>query len=255
VTAQTARKLDVITIVAIVAIAAVISWQQFNPPMGSDVSIPSGPTAGSQEPSAGVTGKDIANASIAVLPFADLSPDNDQSHFSDGIAEEILNVLVHIDSLKVASRTSAFGFKGQQALGIPLIAERLKVRHILEGSVRKSGDTVRITAQLIDAKTDGHLWSETFDRKLTTENIFAAQDEIAGAIVKQLGLLIGDPGAGRAAVKVTAESMDAYEIYLKAQGLFHIRSEKNLPEIIELYAQAVAIDPEFAEAWAGLSAG
>jgi len=155
----------------------------------------------------------------------------------------------------VASRTSAFGFKGQESLGIPLIAERLKVRHVLEGSVRKSGDTVRITAQLIDAKTDAHLWSETFDRKLTTENIFAVQDEIAGAIVTQLGALIGgDQGATRSSVKVTTESVDAYETYLKAQRLFHIRSRQNLPEIIALYEQAVAIDPDFAEAWAGLSA-
>jgi len=254
VTSQTARKLDVITIVAIVAIAALIGWQQFNPPPGNDVFNQDAGTTDGQDPATGATGNDIATASIAVLPFADLSPGNDQSHFSDGIAEEILNVLVHIESLKVASRTSAFGFKGQEALGIPLIAERLKVRHILEGSVRKSGDTVRITAQLIDAKTDAHLWSETFDRELTTENIFAVQDEIAGAIVNQLGLLIGNPSLARASVKVTTESVDAYEIYLKAQGLFHIRSAENLPEIIALYEQAVAIDPDFAEAWAGLSA-
>lgn len=248
-TSQTARKLDVITIVAVVGIAALIGWQQFNPPDNTDAAPQDLIGSDSEESSV----SDVADASIAVLPFADLSPGNDQSHFSDGISEEILNVLVHIENLKVASRTSAFGFKGQESLGIPLIAERLQVRHILEGSVRKSGDKVRITAQLIDAKTDAHLWSETFDRELTTENIFAVQDEIAAAIVKQLGSMIGNPGLAPSSVKVTTESMDAYEIYLRAQGLFHVRSEGNIPEIVALYEQAVAIDPNFAEAWAGLS--
>lgn len=160
---------------------------------------------------------------------------------------------MRIDSLTVASRTSAFGFKGQEALGIPTIAKRLKVRHVLEGSVRKSGDTVRITAQLIDAQTDAHLWSQTFDRELTTKNIFAVQDEIAGAIVKQLGLIIGDEKITTTA-KIATKNLDAYELYLKAQGLYHIRSYENLPEIAELYEKAVTIDPDFAQAWAGLSA-
>ncbi|MEO0576185.1 MAG: hypothetical protein AAF004_12040, partial [Pseudomonadota bacterium] len=159
-----------------------------------------------------------------------------------------------IDHLKVASRTPAFGFKGQESLGIPTIAERLNVRHVLEGSVRKAGDTVRITAQLIDAKTDTHLWSETFDSELTTSNIFAVQDEIAVAIVDQLRPLIGNEMSAPTPAKVVTQSVDAYEIFLKAQGLFHARSSDNIPEIIALYEQAVAIDPEFAEAWAGLSA-
>ena len=102
-------------------------------------------------------------ASIAILPFADLSPDGDQQHFSDGVAEEILTVLARIDGLKVASRTSSFQFRST-APGVPTIARELGVRHILEGSVRKAGDAIRITAQLIDAETDAHLWSEIFDR-------------------------------------------------------------------------------------------
>ena len=253
-TFHTAKKLNVITIAAVIGIALLIGWDHLNPPASIEEQDSVSGSTDSQAPPPGAAGSGIADASIAVLPFADLSPGSDQSHFSDGIAEEILNVLVRIESLKVASRTSAFGFKGQEALGIPLIAQRLQVRHVLEGSVRKSGDTVRITAQLIDAKTDAHLWSETFDRKLTTENLFAVQDEIAGAIVAQLGELIGDQGESRSTVKVTTESVDAYETYLKAQRLFHIRSAENLPEIIALFEQAVAIDPEFAEAWAGLSA-
>lgn len=98
--------------------------------------------------------------SIAVLPFADLSPEGDQEYFSDGIAEEILNMLVRIDGLKVASRTTSWGFKGEEALGILQIAHKMNVRHVLEGSVRTSGNSVRITAQLIDAETDQYLWSE-----------------------------------------------------------------------------------------------
>lgn len=252
-TSQTGKKLDVITLVAILGIAVLIAWQQMNPrasaPRNTDhtsatVSLSSG-EIDSPEP---------VSASIAVLPFADLSPDKDQSHFSDGIAEEILNVLVRIESLDVASRTSAFGFKGQEALGIPAIAAKLNVRHVLEGSVRKSGDRVRITAQLIDAKTDTHLWSDTYDRKLTTENIFAVQDEIAGVIVRQLGVMIGDESAIEPHREVTTDSVDAYELFLKAQGLYHVRSNQNLPECMSLYEQAVAIDPDFAEAWAGLAA-
>lgn len=253
-TSETGRKLNIITIIAVVGIAALIGWQQLGPPPAPQANSIADAPPDSLEPASPVAANTVDDASIAVLPFADLSPGNDQAYFSDGIAEEILNVLVRIESLTVASRTSAFGFKGQEALGIPTIAARLKVRHILEGSVRKSGDTVRITAQLIDAQTDAHLWSQTFDRELTTENIFAVQDEIAGAIVTQLGLVLGDAGVGASPVKVTTESVDAYEIYLKAQGLFHVRDEQNIPEIVELYEQAVALDPDFAEAWAGLAA-
>ncbi|MGB5334717.1 MAG: hypothetical protein WBN07_03785 [Woeseiaceae bacterium] len=193
------------------------------------------------------------NASIAVLPFADLSPEGDQEFFSDGIAEEILNVLVRIENLKVASRTSSFGFKGQGVLGIPAIAEKLGVRHVLEGSVRKAGETVRITAQLIDARTDAHLWSDTYDRTLTTENIFAIQDEIAQAIVDQLGLIVGDQGERPAPRKTVTANLDAYSMYLEAKGIFHRRSHDNVPDMVALLERAVELDPDFAEAWASLA--
>ncbi|MFT5609668.1 MAG: adenylate cyclase [Polaribacter sp.] len=255
-TSQTAKKLDVITLVAVIAIAVLIAWQQMNPRALTPSSAKKADQTSNLESitSGGVESNQPASASIAVLPFADLSPDKNQSHFSDGIAEEILNVLVRIESLDVASRTSAFGFKGQEALGIPAIAEKLKVRHVLEGSVRKSGDQVRITAQLIDAKTDIHLWSDTYDRQLTTENIFAVQDEIAGVIVQQLGIMIGDEPISEPHREATTDSVDAYEIFLKAQGLYHVRSGDNLMQIMSLYEQAVSIDPNFAEAWAGLAA-
>ena len=193
----------------------------------------------------------IEDLSIAVLPFADLSPAGDQEYFSDGIAEEILNVLVRIDDLKVASRTTSWGFKGQEALGVPLIAEKMNVRHVLEGSVRKSGDTVRITAQLIDANTDQHLWSETYDRTLTAESLFQVQDDIATAIVEQLGIIM-DTSFVAARHAADTDDIDAYELYLEASQLFAER--RSLPRAVDLFEQAVEADPEFARAWAGLSA-
>ena len=193
----------------------------------------------------------VDNLSIAVLPFADLSPGGDQEYFSDGIAEEILNVLVRIEGLKVASRTTSWGFKGQESLGIPFIAEKMNVRHVLEGSVRKSGETVRITAQLIDADTDQHLWSETYDRTLTAESVCEVQDDIAQAIVEQLGIIMeGDAVVpGHAA---DTKNINAYELYLEAWQLFVER--RSLPRAIGLFEQAVATDPGFARAWAGLAA-
>lgn len=193
-----------------------------------------------------------AAASIAVLPFADLSPDGDQAYFGDGIAEEILNVLTRVDGLDVASRTSAFQFRGD-ALGIPAIADRLNVRHVVEGSVRKAGDTLRITAQLIDAEGDRHLWSDTFDRPLTTENIFAIQDEIATEIVRALSDTLG-VDAPDVVVEAGTENLDAYELFLRGQAIFHTRSFDNIFEGIRLLEASVAADPEFARAWAMLAA-
>jgi TolB-like protein len=152
-------------------------------------------------------------ASVAVLAFSDLSADGSQSYFSDGMAEEILNVLAHVKGLKVASRTSSFRFR-KSDLGAPAIAAKLGVRHILEGSVRKAGDTVRITVQLIDASTDEHEWSQTFDRPLSTANLFAIQDEIANTIVEHLAAMIGSAAdvAKPAARKADTADADAYSL-------------------------------------------
>lgn len=195
-------------------------------------------------------------ASIAVLPFADLSPDGDQEYFSDGISEEILNVLVRVGGLSVASRTSSFQFKGQESIGIPVIADELNVRHILEGSVRKAGNTVRITAQLIDAQTDQHLWSETYDRTLTVENLFAVQDEIAQEIVNVLGVRLAGGGAQIVDVVADTGNLDAYELYLEAQNRFLQRSSNSpdyFRETIGMFEQITRIDPDFARGWAGLA--
>jgi len=187
--------------------------------------------------------------SIAVLPFADLSPENDQQYFTDGLSEELLNLLVRVDDLHVASRTSSFAYRGS-TLSIPEISQALRVGHILEGSVRKDGDRIRITAQLIEADTDRHLWSENFDRELV--DIFAIQDEIANAIVQELTGRLG-VGAERAiSVDVATENLDAYEMYLKARELFINRTE--LAESTRLFRAATELDPSFVRAWEGLAA-
>jgi adenylate cyclase len=191
--------------------------------------------------------------SIAVLPFADLSPEKNQQYFSDGVAEEILNVLAKIDGLKVASRTSSFQFRNKD-IGTPLIAKELGVRHVLEGSVRKAGDTVRITAQLIDADTDAHLWSQTFDRPLTTKTIFAVQDEIANAVLKAMNVMLqGKATIEQISAAPPTNDKDAYDLYLRAHQLFTNRGQ-GLRDAVLLYERAVQLDPKFARAWAGLAA-
>ena len=186
--------------------------------------------------------------SIAVLPFVNMSADPEQEYFSEGISEEILNVLVRVKGLKVASRTSSFTYKGEN-LDIPEIARQLKVSNIVEGSVRKSGNRVRITAQLINTSDDRHLWSDTFDRELT--DIFAIQDEIANAIVNALK---NELNIGLDAVKVESatDNLDAYDLYLKARGMFIAR--QNLDVANQLFEQATELDPGFALAWEGLAA-
>ena len=190
--------------------------------------------------------------SIAVLPFVNVSDDPQNEYFSDGISEELLNVLVKVKGLKVASRTSSFAFKGKD-VNIPEIAEELKVDHILEGSVRKAGNTVRITAQLIDVRTDRHLWSETYDREL--EDIFAIQDEISRNIVEALKVALGTEeeqaiaDAGR-----PTENLEAYELYLRGRYFWQRRGEANIRQAIGYLNEAIELDPGFARAWSSLAA-
>ena len=188
--------------------------------------------------------------SIAVLPFVNMSADAENEFFADGISEELLNVLVKVEDIGVASRTSSFAYKGRE-LGAAVIARELKVNHILEGSVRKSGNRVRITAQLIDAVEDRHLWSETYDRELT--DIFAIQDEIANAIVAALrGTLGSDTVERSVTVRADTANLDAYQRYLKARELFLTRTD--LDESVRLFEEVVGMDPEFARGWEGLAA-
>jgi len=186
-----------------------------------------------------------ASASIAVLPFADMSPDNDQEYFSDGISEELLNLLAKIPELRVTARTSSFSFKGQN-LEIPEIARRLNVAHILEGSVRKAGNEVRITAQLVRADDGFHVWSDTWDRSL--DDIFAIQDEIAADVVEQLKVtLLG------AVPTVEETDPEAYALYLQARQLGREFTAESIEQSNALYERALEIDPDYAAAWAGLA--
>lgn len=182
-----------------------------------------------------------ADKSIIVLPFKDLSRDGDQAHLAHGIAEELLNLLAQIEQLRVISRTTSWTFMGRD-VDVGDIHRMLDVSHILEGSVRKSGDRVRITVQLIDARTDSHIWSDTFDR--TLGDVFAIQDEISASVADQLKLdLFSRPP--------TSDSIDplAYELYLKGRHLTHtVRTQPAFEEAVMVLSKAVAMEPEYVPA-------
>jgi TolB-like protein/tetratricopeptide (TPR) repeat protein len=184
--------------------------------------------------------------SIAVMPFVDMSIAHDQEYMSDGMTEELLNLLAKIPQLRVIARTSSFAFKGQHA-DIAEISKRLKVAYILEGSVRKAGNRIRITAQLIRCADSTHLWSETYDRDL--DDVFDVQDEISAAVVAQLRVhLLGEvPKSGKVNPK-------AYALYLKAQQAFRLDSPQGYSNALSLYEQALALDPDFAPAEVGMAA-
>lgn len=190
--------------------------------------------------------EDEEGESIAVLPFIDLSPEKDQEYFSDGLSEELLNLLANINSLKVTSRTSAFSFKNTQ-LDIPTIAEKLNVNYILEGSVRKAGNEVRITVQLIKVSGDKHLWSETWDRELV--NIFDIQDEIAKAVVNYLKINL----LGEEAPKVKKTNSDAYALFLKARHSYNLSNKNELIKAENYIKESLNIDSKYAPGWFLLS--
>jgi TolB-like protein len=187
--------------------------------------------------------------SIAVLPFVDMSPAKDQEYFSDGLSEELLNRLVAFKGLRVIGRTSSFAFKGKNE-DLRIIGETLGVNHILEGSVRKSGDHLRITAQLINPADGSHLWSKTYDRTLV--DIFAIQDEISRAVADSLAVTMGVAAGERESF---TRSIEAYEAYLL--GLPYIRkmTAENIARGIEHLRRSVEIDPKFGAAWARLAEG
>jgi len=246
ITAHTAKKLNYVTIALLLLAVGYLLLDRFVLESPVQTATPADSENLSQEPPAAT----VRPNSIAILPFSDLSENGDQAYFSDGIAEELLNLLAHVDGLEVASRTSSFAFKGQNR-AIPDIAAELKVANILEGSVRKAGNRVRITAQLIDTRDDRHLWSDTFDRELV--DIFAIQDEIATAIVNALKNQLGVRAAPDSiVVKAATGNLDAYELYLKGRNLFIAR--QNLDQAIELFQRAIELDPNYARAWEGLAA-
>jgi TolB-like protein len=205
------------------------------------IQISESPTPGTEE----IVQHDTEANSIAVLPFANMSSDPEQEYFSDGITEEILNLLVKIPELKVTSRTSVFTFKGQN-VDIPTVAKKLGVAHILEGSVRKAGNQVRITTQLIEAGNDVHLWSETYERQL--DDIFAIQDEIAREVVKALQIQL----LGEAPLAISTNT-EAYNLYLRGKHFATMGTPEGLESSIKAYQESISLDGDFAPTWAGLS--
>ena len=188
--------------------------------------------------------------SIAVLPFVDMSPAGDHGYFADGMQEELLNRLVQLDRLKVASRTSVEAYRSTDK-SLPEIAQELGVGAVIESSVRIADDRVRITVQLIDGATDRHLWSDVYDRELSVENVFSIQEEVAEQIGKALALEYPGDGAP-APVLLPTTSIEAYNAYLLGRAHTFAQTPEDLDRAIALLREAVDIDPEFAEAWATL---
>ncbi len=187
--------------------------------------------------------------SIAVLPFVDMSPDRDQEYFTDGVAEEIINALSKLEALRVASRTSSFAFKGKSE-DIGEIGRKLKVGTVLEGSVRKAGNRLRVTSQLVDVTNGYQLWSGRFDREL--EDVFAIQDEIAASITKALSVVLNEDEKKKIE-RPRSENVEAYEFYLRGRQYFHQFREKALQFARRMFTRAIEIDPGYARAYAGVA--
>jgi TolB-like protein len=182
---------------------------------------------------------------VAVLPFTNMSSDTEQDFFSDGVTEEVLNLLANVDGLRVTSRTSSFSFKGQ-SIDLPTIARKLGVSHVVEGSVRRAGDRVRVTAQLIDVASDTHLWSETYERKL--DDVFAIQADIAGHIARALQIALGADDLASIGQPPTVD-IESWQRFLQAR--YKLRNRKaaaDLDEVLTLVDAAIERDPNFARA-------
>jgi TolB-like protein/Flp pilus assembly protein TadD len=241
VTQSTGRKIDFVIIGLLVVALLFVVLLDDAPPASTEA------RQGSAEEVVAVPSGERSYDSIGVLPFDNMSSDPEQEYLSDGIAEELLNALAKLQNLQVAARTSSFAFKGQNQ-AITEIGSKLNVDTILEGSVRKSGNKLRITAQLIDAADGYHLWSETYDRELT--DVFEIQDEITAAIIDALRVHLdtGEPPVVKAS---EATSLDAYEAYLRGKHQFRQSGESAYRAALTSFREATEIDPTFAPAWAG----
>ena len=246
---QTGRKLDFAVLAGLGVVAALIIASNLFPGKTSLSETALSETT-SLVATETKTAVDETGTSIAVLAFADMSSAGDQEYFSDGMAEEILNALVKVPELRVAGRTSSFSFKGKDS-AIPEIGKALNVAHVLEGSVRKQGNNVRITVQLIKSEDGIHLWSETYDG--TLDNIFDLQDQVSRAIADELKIKLNLGESGRLAKQLTT-SQEAYDLYLRGRRLSNISwGQDTLLKSIDLYERAVALDPGFLDAWVVLA--
>jgi len=245
ITPQTGKKLNSMITVVMALALAYFAYDKFVLSSDRDTALVEATTLAVAEQAASEEPPVEDDKSIAVLPFVNMSDDAGNEYFSDGISEEILNALAKVQELKVAGRTSSFAFKGQNQ-DLRLIGETLGVSHILEGSVRKFGGKVRITAQLIKVDDGFHIWSETYDRELT--DVFAIQDEIATSILRELkaALLDGEVQV----VSSTRTDSEAYDLYLLAKQRMYDRQEITLNSAAELLDKSIAIDPLYAPAYA-----
>lgn len=221
------RRIDLVIIAMLAAALLVFAWLTWRPDMPVE-------------------------KSIAVLAFDNMSDDPSQEYFSDGIAEELLGTLAQFPDLRVISRSSSFSFKGRN-VDLPTIAQQLGVAHILEGSVRKSGDRVRISAQLIEAATDSHLWSETYERELTAANVFDIQTQIAGSIASELNAVLAAGRGANDSSRPPTENLEALEAYLLGKQRMALRSRQALNDSVEYFEKAIANDPDYAAAHLGLA--
>ncbi len=246
ITSQRGKKLDRMIMLVLALALGYFALDKFVlDPARDKMQVESATERAVQEALANASQSAVLAPSIAVLPFVDMSPNQDQEYFSDGLAESLLHLLARIKELKVAARTSSFAFKNKNA-PVSDIGEVLNVAYVLEGSVRKSGDQVRITTQLIETDKGYHLWSKTYDRAMG--DIFAIQDEIAEEVVKSLKLtMLRD-------VPTTRETdPDAYALFLQARYLHRQFKRDSSEQALKLYRQVLAIDPEYAPAWTNMS--
>jgi len=255
ITSETGRKLNTaITVILVIAVLLLISDRIFQR------DVPQSPVTSQAVEYNSVTDNGLASESlspavpqkqsVAVLPFVDMSPAKDQEYFTDGLTENLLNGLAQVPDLQVAGRTSSFAFKGKN-LDLRSVGEQLGVANILEGSVQKSGERIRITAQLVNASNGYHLWSQTFDR--TLEDIFAVQDEIAVEVTKALKVALLGAEVQAAEPHVAASSSAAYTEYLKGRYADKLNTIEGALEAIDHYQRAIDLDPAMSLAWAGLA--
>jgi TolB-like protein/tetratricopeptide (TPR) repeat protein len=247
ITHVTSRRLDYIIISLLVLAIGLFAFDRFVPRKGEPATASREMPATSATPDAASATPAASDNSIAVLPFVDMSQTKDQEYFSDGLSEELLNLLAQVPQLRVIARTSSFAFKGKE-VGVAEISKTLNVANVLEGSVRKSGDTLRITAQLIRTADSSHLWSETYDRQLT--DVFKVQDEIAGAVVAQLKVKLLP--TQQVTNQHRTASAEAYSQYLLGNQFFNRNSVEGYRLAVPAYEKAIALDSNFAAAYAGL---
>jgi TolB-like protein len=248
----TSRRLDHIIIGLLVVAIGLFAFDRFSPrkaePLVSSGEATTPALTSASAPSTAIAAPAAGDNSIAVLPFVDMSQAKDQEYFSDGLSEELLNLLAQVPQIRVIARTSSFAFKGKE-VGVAEISKTLNVANVLEGSVRKSGETLRITAQLIRTADSSHLWSETYDRQLT--DVFKVQDEIAAAVVAQLKVKLL-PAQQVTNLRRTA-STEAYNQYLLGNQFFNRNSVDGYRLAVPAYEKAIALDSNFAAAYAGLA--